>query len=1285
MAGVTLIRPGSGIAVDSSGNAYLTGYTGSPDFPRVNQISGACNGTCGVFITKINAAGNALVYSSVIGGSHLDHSSGIAVDSSGDAYLTGSTQSPDFPVVNQIPGACNGTCSSGLLPEQSVVFVTKINAAGSALVYSSLIGGSGIASASGIDVDASGNAYVTGSAGSPDFPRVNQISGACNGTCGNGATPAAVAFVTKINAAGSALLYSSLLGGSGSGSESSGIYNAIAVDTSGNVYVTGLAGSPDFPIVNQIPGACNGTCGSGAETNDFVTKINAAGNALVYSSFIGGSGGDLPSGIAVDSSGDAYLTGSTYSPDFPIVNQIPGACNGTCGSGATAVAFVTKINVAGNALVYSSLIGGTDSEPSGDSGFGIAVDGSGNVYLTGSTYSPNFPVVNQIPGACNGTCGSGANFGEAFVAKIVPFVQGRAVLLSPQNLSINGYIGVPSSPQPVLLTNTGTVTVSISLISITPANGVFTQTNNCGNAIAAGSNCTIEVTFTPTAVGAASATLTVEDDASNSPQTAGLTGTGAALSGGTPVGIPSPSNLYFGAAVVGGSSGALTVTLTNGGNAPLTLSANPTVAAPFALAATGNTCTSGASLSPGSSCEVSVTLNPIAAGQTSGTLTFTDNASPPTQPVALSGAGLLPFHEYDLDPPVPQTLFDYDEPTSPGCKTHLYGCALTSTASLLTTFDGTVTPVSLDASLIADTKDPGYVQYTDLTPPDYCNFNWSAVPTVELQNSSNAINLQLLPSKAETNLTINDYLVTHLIQDKQMVVLQLHYQASDGNAGPHYITVLGPTDSTLSDWYVMDPGWPPSAVTCAPGFPSCLSTLSGHLKNPVFSVALAQGPVNFTFQVLGVRTYASAGTSRLVAGANSPVELLITDPEGRRLGNLPDGSDIFEIPLGSYFREFPIADDTGTGPGLGDPSGSKTAYVPTPMDGVYTVTATGTASGSYTLWFDGVATDGTAQTTTVTGTTTKGAFATYQVSYASAPGSPLTVTKVPTGPQATLSTSSLTFAGQIVNATSAPQNVTLSNPGDSTLTITSISVDGDFAQTNNCGASVAAGAGCTINVTLTPTAGSSRSGTLTIADNAAGTPQAVALSGTGEDFSVAVQSGTASTATVTAGQGATYKLTLAPQGGFKQPVSFTCSGAPAGATCSASPASVTLDGTNAATVTVTVTTTARSVTLPRSVPPPAMWGTPARLRPLILLCILCIVVFVVRLAPGRRAASRRPWVIASALLACLIFAGLLASCGGGGSGPAPGPAGTPPGTYTLTVAGTSGSLTQNANLTLTVN
>jgi hypothetical protein len=402
---------GLSIAVDSSGNAYLVGLTRSADFPRVNQIPGACVGGCGttgsedVFVTKISAAGDTLVYSSVVGGTNDDRGESIAVDTSGNAYLTGATDSSDFPQVNPIPGACLGTCGTGSFPQDA--FVTEINAAGNALVYSTYLAGSAFTVGFGITADSAGNAYVVGLTQSADFPRVTQISGACLGTCGTGT--GSDGFVTKISAQGASLAYSTVFGGSGFN-----MGTAIAADSSGNAYLTGSTQSADFPQLNPIKRGCARGCGNG-RGDTFVTKINGAGSAIVYSSLIGGEGDDEGTGIAVDRLGNAYVVGFTQSGNFPRVQPIKGVCLGTCSKKLATNAFVLNVNAAGAALVYSTVIGGSAS----DQGSGIAVDNLGNAYLTGLTQSADFPQVNQIPGACVGGCGNAFNQ-DTFVIKIAP-------------------------------------------------------------------------------------------------------------------------------------------------------------------------------------------------------------------------------------------------------------------------------------------------------------------------------------------------------------------------------------------------------------------------------------------------------------------------------------------------------------------------------------------------------------------------------------------------------------------------------------------------------------------------------------------------------------------------------------------------------------------------------------------------------------------------------------------------------------------------------------------------
>ena len=372
---------GLGIAVDNSGNVYVTGHTASIDFPVANAIQDTYGGGANdIFITKINADGSGLIYSTYLGGSGFDEPwGGIVVDTAGNAYIGGSTSSVDFPTFNAIQPNYGG---GGL-----DAIVTKINPSGSALVYSTYLGGDNIEDGNSISVDNLGNAYIAGKTASNNFPIVNAIQ-ALNGGGFD-------AFVAKINPAGSALVYSTFLGG-GLDDESDGV----SVDNSGNAYVIGETSSTDFPIVNAI----QPNYGGGVE-DAFVLKINPTGSALVYSTFLGGSGFENGEGSAVDSFGNAYIVGRTDSIDFPIVNAI----QPNYGGGVEDV-FVTKINPAGSAIVYSTYLGGSGSDDCEH----IAVDNSGSAYITGETSSINFPIINAI----QPNYGGGAE--DAFVSKINP-------------------------------------------------------------------------------------------------------------------------------------------------------------------------------------------------------------------------------------------------------------------------------------------------------------------------------------------------------------------------------------------------------------------------------------------------------------------------------------------------------------------------------------------------------------------------------------------------------------------------------------------------------------------------------------------------------------------------------------------------------------------------------------------------------------------------------------------------------------------------------------------------
>jgi hypothetical protein len=360
---------GRAIAVDSFGNAYVTGITRSIDFPTASPQQPATGGGLDdAFVAKISANGATKLYATYLGGASDDRGLGIAVDTSGNVYVTGQTSSINFPLMHPMQGVLSFIDA----------FVTKLNVNG-ALLYSTYLGGSGLEQGTAIAVDNIGNAYVTGSTNSaidfPHTPGAFQTSNHSAGTLGSDN-----AFVTKLNTTligAASLVYSTYLGGTAADQAL-----AIAVDTSGNAYVTGSATSSNFPV---SPGSFLPVKPSPAGTDSaFVTKLNATGTGLVFSTYLGGSGSDVGHGIAVDTTGNTYVTGAAGSLNFPTANPIQAATGG-----GVSDAFVTKLNPTGTApLIYSTYLGGLGT----DVGTGIAVDSSGTAYVAGTTGSSNFPL-----------------------------------------------------------------------------------------------------------------------------------------------------------------------------------------------------------------------------------------------------------------------------------------------------------------------------------------------------------------------------------------------------------------------------------------------------------------------------------------------------------------------------------------------------------------------------------------------------------------------------------------------------------------------------------------------------------------------------------------------------------------------------------------------------------------------------------------------------------------------------------------------------------------------------
>ena len=632
----------NGIAVDNFGDAFVTGFTLSPHFPvSTGAFDTLCgfDGDCGAtfsggslvtnaFVTELNPAGSALVYSTFFGYFENVKGQAIAVDSNGNAYITGSTSANGVPVIVITPPKqppppfpiTSGAFQPGFGGGSTNAFIAKFDATGTTVLYSSYLGGDTEDVGHGVALDSNANVYLTGLTYSTNFPRAAALQTTPGG--------AGDAFAAKVNTNGSSLtslVYSTYLGGSGLDQG-----NGIAVDSAGNAYIAGQTESAAFGFTptGTFQTAFNG------QGDAFVAKLSTTG-ALSYFTYLGGTKADAATGIAVDSLDDVYVTGSTVSTDFPTSGAVFQPTYG----GGNADSFVAKLDSAGATLVYSSFLGGTNTELA----TGIAVDTAGSAYVTGQTCSQDFPLANPLQSNPGGNC-------DAYVAKVT-ILAGLA--LNPAGLVFSAQsLNTTSQTQTVTLTN-GDNSQNISGIAVSGTNASeFAETNTCPASLNVGATCTITVSFTPTTIGIAKASLTLTDSAIGSPQVVNLTGTTSTV-------LLSASSLSFGSVAEGATSPAQTITVTNGSNnTTLTIS---NIAASGGFAESDNC---AVSLAPFDNCVINVIYKPLAAGQSIGTLSITDfsttsagvSQAPAVQPVQLTGIGTVPsftIQPVASSPPVP--------------------------------------------------------------------------------------------------------------------------------------------------------------------------------------------------------------------------------------------------------------------------------------------------------------------------------------------------------------------------------------------------------------------------------------------------------------------------------------------------------------------------------------------------------------------------------------------------------------------------------------------------------
>ena len=362
-----------GIVADAAGNLFITGDSFSSDFLR-----DASSTNSDVFVGKLSTNGLLLTYT-FFGGGKNDFATGLTVDASGNIYLSGDTQSPDFPIFNSVGSALSGDRDA---------FAVKLTPGGDQFFYSSLVGGSGLEGGVSIAADTDGNAYITGKTSSSDYPTV----GAAQPVYGGGDSDA---FISKLAADGKSLVYSTFLGGGAT--ENANTQSGIAVDASGNAYVAGETQSTDFPTSNALRTTKNGPASS---SDGFVAKLDPAGVNFLYATYLGGSADDSAFGIQADQAGNAYVTGRTKSQTFT-------GSGVTRPTTVTADAFVAKLNSTGSAISYLTFVGGITGDESGNA---IVVDSSGNAVIAGSA-GEGVPTLNSVQSFSRGG-------GDAFVAKL---------------------------------------------------------------------------------------------------------------------------------------------------------------------------------------------------------------------------------------------------------------------------------------------------------------------------------------------------------------------------------------------------------------------------------------------------------------------------------------------------------------------------------------------------------------------------------------------------------------------------------------------------------------------------------------------------------------------------------------------------------------------------------------------------------------------------------------------------------------------------------------------------
>jgi hypothetical protein len=818
------------------------------------------------------------------------------------------------------------------------------------------------------------------------------------------------------------------------------------------------AGSGPLALTNIAIAGGNG--GDFAQTNACGSSIAAGGSCAIGITFsptaIGARGATLTiSDAAVGSPQVVSLTGTGIAPVVSLSTTSVSFGNQLIPTTSNSQT-VTLHNTGGAALVINSIaVTGTNSSDFGQTntcGSSVAPGASCTITLTFT------PSVNGAESAAVTITDNALDSPES--VNLTGTGTSPTVTLSPTSVNFpNQLIGITSSAQKVTLQNTGTGPLNIASIAVTGTNNAdFAQTNTCGSSVAAGKNCSISITFTPSINGAESASITITDNASDSPESVGLSGTGVA-----PAVSLSATSVTFIAQPVGTSSTSQQVTLQNTGTGPLNITSMTFTGTNGGDFAQSNTC--GSSVAAGASCNINITFAPTATGTRNATLNLNDNASGSPQTVGLTGTGIAPA--VNLSPTaVPfgsqqvsigsaaQSVTLQNTGTAPlsitsititgsnsgdFAQSNTCGSSVANGASctISVTFTPTATGSRSANVSIADNASgsPQTVSLTGTGIAPAVSLSPASVPFGNQQvSTTSAAQTVTLQNTGAAPLTVNSIAVTGANSGDF---------AQANTCGP---SVGAGASCTISITFTPSAsGARSAAVTISDNAGTGTQTVGLTGTGVMPGVSLSPASLTFPAQLIGSASAAQSVTLQNTGGA----PLTIT------------GISI----SGTNGAEF--AETTTCGASLA--AGASCAISVT-----FTPAATGTRTAAINVTDNA---GGSPQSVNLTGTGTTGT------------------------PAVTLSLTSVPFPNRVVGTTSLVKAVTLTNKGTSTLTIASITVTGtnpgDFAETNTCGASVLAGAGCTINITFTPTAIGARSAAVSIKDNATGSPQTISLSGTG--------------------------------------------------------------------------------------------------------------------------------------------------------------------------------------------